>query len=53
MGGRHVKLDENKKVICRDATNLYGYSMIQPLPYDKIEMWHGNPDLYKKKYKKF
>ena len=29
-----------------DATNLYGYSMIQPLPYDKIEMCHGNPDLY-------
>ena len=20
--------------------------MIQPLPYDKIEMWHGDPDLY-------
>ena len=29
-----------------DATNLYGYSMIQPLPYDEIEMWHGDPDLY-------
>ena len=20
--------------------------MIQPLPYDEIEMWHGGPDLY-------
>ena len=20
--------------------------MIQPLPYDEIEMWHGHPDLY-------
>ena len=29
-----------------DATNLYGHSMIQPLPYDEIEMWHGHPDLY-------
>ena len=31
-----------------DATKLYGYSMIQPLPYDEIEMWHGHPDLYMK-----
>ena len=29
-----------------EATNLYGNSMIQHLPYDKIEMWHGHPDLY-------
>ena len=29
-----------------DATNLYGHSMIQPLPYDEIEVWHGDPDLY-------
>ena len=29
-----------------DATNLYGHSMCQPLPYDKIEMWHGHSDLY-------
>ena len=29
-----------------DATNLYGHSMSQPLPYDGIEMWHGHPDLY-------
>ena len=30
-----------------DATNLYGHSMSQMLLYDKIEMWHGHPDLYK------
>ena len=29
-----------------DATNLYGHSMSQLLPYDEIEMWHGHPDLY-------
>ena len=46
MGDRYVKSDENKKIIYVDATNLYGYSMIQPLPYDEIEMWHGDPDLY-------
>ena len=32
-----------------DATNLYGHSMIQPLPFDEIEMWHDQPDLYIKK----
>ena len=46
MGDRYVKSDENKKIVYMDATNLYGYSMIQPLPYDEIEMWHGDPDLY-------
>ena len=29
-----------------DATNLYGHSMSQFLPYDEIEMWHGHPDKY-------
>ena len=29
-----------------DATNLYGFSMSQFLPYDEIEMWHGSPDKY-------
>ena len=29
-----------------DATKLYGPSMIQPLPYDEIEMWHGHLDPY-------
>ena len=45
-GDRHVKLDENKKAIYRDATILYGYSKIQHLTYDKIEMWHDHPDPY-------
>ena len=29
-----------------DATNLYGHSMSQMLPYDKFEMWHVDPDKY-------
>ena len=32
-----------------DATSLYGHSMIQPLPYYEMEMWHGQPDLYMNK----
>ena len=48
MGDTYVKPDENKKIIYSDSTNLYGHSMIQPLPYDEIEMWHGHPDLYMK-----
>ena len=46
MGDRYVKSDENKKNIYADATNLYGHSMSQFLPYDEIEMWHGPPDKY-------
>ena len=46
MGDRYVKSDENKKILYIDATNLYGHSMFQPLPYDEIEMWHDHPDLY-------
>ena len=46
MGDRYVKSDENKKILYRDATNLYGHSMSQMLPYDEIEMWHGDPDKY-------
>ena len=46
MGDRYVKSDENKKISYIDATNLYGHSMSQFLPYDEIEMWHGHPDLY-------
>ena len=45
-GDRYVKSVEYKKIIYMDATNLYRHSMIQPLPYDGIEMWHGHPDLY-------
>ena len=46
MGDRYVKSDEIKKILYMDATNLYGHSMSQMLPYDEIEMWHGHPDLY-------
>ena len=46
MGDRYVKSDEIKKIIYMDATNLYGHSMNQMLPYDETEMWHGHPDLY-------
>ena len=46
MGDRYVKSDENKKILYIDATNLYGNSMSQLLPYDEIEMWHSHPDLY-------
>ena len=46
MGDRYVRSDENKNIIYIDATNLYGYSMSQFLPYDEIEMWHGHPDHY-------
>ena len=46
MGDKYVKSDENNRIIYMDATNLYGHSMIQPLPYDEIEIWHGDPDLY-------
>ena len=46
MGDRYVKSDENKKILYIDATNLYGHSMSQFLPYDEIEMWHGLPDKY-------
>ena len=46
MGDRYVKSDENKKISYMDATNLYGHSISQFLPYDEIEMWHGHPDKY-------
>ena len=46
MGDRYVKSDENRKILYKDATNLYGHSMSQLLPYDEIEMWHGYPDKY-------
>ena len=37
-GDRYVKLDEIKKIIYVDSTNLYGHSMSQPLPYDEIKI---------------
>ena len=46
---RYVKSDNSNKKIYMDATNLYGHSMSQMLPYDEIEMWHGHPDLYMNK----
>ena len=46
MGDRYVKSNENKKVYYIDANNLYGHCMSQMLPYDDIEMWHGDPNLY-------
>ena len=46
MGDRHVKYCEYQKLIFMVATNLYGHSMSQMLLYDKIEMWHGHPDIY-------
>ena len=49
MGDRYVKSDENKKIKYFGATKLYGHSMIQSLPYYKIEMWHCDPDLYMNK----
>ena len=29
-----------------DATNLYGHTMSQLLPFDEIEVWHGDRDKY-------
>ena len=46
MVDRYVKSDENKKILYMDATNLYGHSMSQMLPYDEIEMWLGHTDKY-------
>ena len=46
MGDRYVKSNENKKILYMDATNSYGHSMSQMLPYDEIEIWQGHPDLY-------
>ena len=46
MGDRYVKSNEKKNILYVDATNLYGHSMSQFLPYDEIEMWHGDFDKY-------
>ena len=37
MGDRYVKSDENKKILYKDANNLYGRAMNEYLPYDKIK----------------
>ena len=41
-----IKSDDYKKIIYINATNLYGHSMSQMLPYDEIEMFVGDPDLH-------
>ena len=46
LGDKYIESDENKKILYMDATNLYGHSMSQMLPYDEVEMWHGHPHLY-------
>ena len=38
MGDRYVKSNKNKKILYKDATNLYGHSMSQMLPYDEIKL---------------
>ena len=37
LGDRYVKSDGNKKILYVDATNLYGHSMSQMLPYDEFK----------------
>ena len=37
MGDRYVKSSDNKKILYIDASNLYGHSMSQPLPFDEIK----------------
>ena len=38
MGDRYVKTDENKNILYKDANNLYGHSMSQPLTDDEIKV---------------
>ena len=37
MGDRYVKSDESKKILYKDANNLYGWAMSEYLPYDVIK----------------
>ena len=37
MGDRYVKSDKIKNILYLDATNLYGHSMSQLLPFDEIK----------------
>ena len=46
MGDRYTKSDEDNSILYIDATNLYGHSMSQMLPYEEIEIWHGHPDKF-------
>ena len=48
MGERDVKSDENKKIMCIDAKNLYGWAMCESLPYNETKIdgsSHGLDDL--------
>ena len=36
-GDRYIQSAENEKILYIDATNLYGHSMSQKLPHDKIK----------------
>jgi hypothetical protein len=33
MGSRYAKSDENNKLLYIDSNNLYGWAMMEPLPY--------------------
>ena len=37
MGDSYVESDENKKILCVDVNNLYGWAMSENLPYDAIK----------------
>ena len=37
MGDRYIQSDENKRILYKDANNLFGHSMSESLPYDEIE----------------
>ena len=37
MGDRYFKSTDNKKILYKDCTNLYGHRMSPPLPYDEIK----------------
>ena len=37
MGDRYVKSEENRKILYKDANNLYGLAMSEPLPFDEIK----------------
>ena len=37
VGDRYVKSDENKKILYKDANNLYGWAMSECLTYNEIE----------------
>ena len=37
MGDRYIKSDDNKKILYKDANNLYGWVMSEYLTYDEIK----------------